>query len=433
VLFFASLGLSAWMIGAPPPRRIVLATGDPRGGFAALGRDYKARLEPLGLHVELVDSHGSVDNLRRLARAQVDVAFIQAGTARGLDGTDGLCGLAAVGSEPLWIFTTADRPAMSLRELCGRKVAVGPPDSGTSVLARQLLDEYGVTGDNTTLLPLTIGQVEQALAGGEADAAFIVCSSEAPLIRDLIADPRVRLVSLGEHRAAVTHRFRYLRPVTLPRGTLDLGRDLPPADVPLVAPHMVLAGREDLHPRVVELLLTVAQAVHAPGNRLDEPGKFPSLEGMDLPPHIASEPFLKSGESLLSRMLPYWGVRLVWQAQLLILPVLALLLPFWKTLPWIYSYRFNRILMRHYEALREVEARIDHSSDPDELRRCLEALDGLRAELEALSRKLPDHLQRDVYHWRLHVALVRSEGRDRLRRIEEAPSAPKAPMDSHVL
>src|SRR5438132_2882444 len=79
VLFFASLGLSAWLIGAPPPRRIVLATGDPRGGFAALGRDYKARLEPLGLHVELVESHGSVDNLRRLARGEADVAFIQAG------------------------------------------------------------------------------------------------------------------------------------------------------------------------------------------------------------------------------------------------------------------------------------------------------------------------------------------------------------------
>ena len=48
---------------------------------------------------------------------------------------------------------------------------------------------------------------------------------------------------------------------------------------------------------------------------------------MDLPVHIAAEKFMKSGESFLSHLLPYWSVRLLWQAQLLVLPLLVLLLP----------------------------------------------------------------------------------------------------------
>src|SRR5262245_19537535 len=111
LLFLLALGLSLWLIGSPPPRRIRLATGDPAGGFAAVGRQYKARLDRMGLRVDLVESHGSVDNLHRLQRGEVDVAFVQAGTVSLLDDADDLSGLAAIGTEPLWVFSRSLPPA----------------------------------------------------------------------------------------------------------------------------------------------------------------------------------------------------------------------------------------------------------------------------------------------------------------------------------
>jgi hypothetical protein len=173
-------------------------------------------------------------------------------------------------------------------------------------------------------------------------------------------------------------------------------------------------------------LLMAAQDIHLTGNLLDDPGQFPSLEGVELPPHVAAEKFMKSGESIVARLLPYWAVRRVWQAQLLLLPLLSLLLPFWRTLPLLYSFRINRILKRHYAALCEMEDRINHCEEPAKLRQYLESLDGLRFDLASLSRKLPAHLQRDVYHWRQHVALVRAEGQERLRRLE-ASARPDPP------
>src|SRR5262249_55090741 len=129
----------------------------------------------------------------------------------------------------------------------------------------------------------------------------------------------------------------------------------------------------------------------------------------------------KSGESYLSHVLPYRAMRLVWQVQLLILPLLALV-PLWKAIPLLYSYRINQILKHHYTALGEVEAKINGCTDAAELSRSLDEVEGLRGELEALSRKLPAHLQRDVYHWRLHVAMVRDEARARLRQLRGEPA-----------
>jgi hypothetical protein len=98
-----------------------------------------------------------------------------------------------------------------------------------------------------------------------------------------------------------------------------------------------------------------------------------------------------------------------------------------KILPMIYNYRVNRLLKRHYAALRTMESAIGQAGTPEELRDRLHALERLRADMETLSRKVPGHLQRDVYHWRLHVAVVRTEALERLAALEkrQEPAAAK--------
>src|SRR5262249_31591263 len=170
-----------------------------------------------------------------------------------------------------------------------------------------------------------------------------------------------------------------------------------------------------------------ARAIHAPGSLIDPPNRFPTLEGVDVPVHETAETYMRSGESLLARLLPYWAVRLVLQLRILILPLLAIWLPSLKTAPMIYSSRANRLLPRHYAALREAEGAIARADNPDDLRDRLGALDRLRSDMERLSRKVPAHLQRDVYHWRLHVAAVRSEAQDRLAPVRGGPGSPPPP------
>ena len=135
ILFVAVLAGSIWLLGAPPPRRIILATGDPYGGFALLGREYKSRLERMGLKVDLLESTGSIANLEAVRNRKADVGFVQSGVARIAENTDGLCSVAAIGSDPLWIFARQPKEVTSLKELAGHSVALGRPAAAPTLSA----------------------------------------------------------------------------------------------------------------------------------------------------------------------------------------------------------------------------------------------------------------------------------------------------------
>ena len=132
--------LAARFLEPSPPKKIVLATGLAGWMYNTVGREYKQRLEKLGLLVELVETNGSVENLERTVRGQADVAFAQSGTVSLVSDPNGtLRGLAALYVEPLWVFCRGRLDSESLSALRGRRIAVGPPQSGTEAVAKALL------------------------------------------------------------------------------------------------------------------------------------------------------------------------------------------------------------------------------------------------------------------------------------------------------
>jgi uncharacterized protein len=427
VVWAAALLLTAVVVGVSlrfadqfPPSRIVLATGQAGGAYDAFGREYQRRLAREGLRVELRQTAGSIENLERLLRGEVDVAFVQGGTYPLVHDPEGsLRGIAALYREPLWVFYRGRPLTDDLRGLAGRRVAVGVPGSGTEAIARALLAGLGGPTGGPDVLGLPSSEARARLEAGTIDAAFFVSSYRDANIAALLRRPDVRLLGF-RREAAITTNFRYLAPVQIPEGVLDLPGDLPRVPITLLAPAALLACRETLHPRAVEQILTVAQAVHGPGSLLDPPRAFPTRDGVDIPLHHAAESYLARGETFLSRVLPYWALGWVIQARVLLLPLLAVWVPLFKVLPWLLRWRGNRMIERHYALLRDAEAEVATAADPEALRHAVTHLEELRGQIEGLTRRLGLSHQRDVYHCRLHVALVLTEARDRLRRLEAA-------------
>jgi hypothetical protein len=62
----------------------------------------------------------------------------------------------------------------------------------------------------------------------------------------------------------------------VPRGSLDLGNDMPPEDVYLVGPTVQLVARESLHPALSDLLLEAAREVHGRPGLYRKQGEFPA-------------------------------------------------------------------------------------------------------------------------------------------------------------
>lgn len=403
-----------------PPRQIVLVTGQPDGSYEAFGREYKRRLAHEGLGVELQSSAGSVENLERLLRGKADVAFVQGGTYPLVPDPEGrLRGMAALYREPLWIFYRGRPVTDGLASLAGRRVSIGAPGSGTEATARALLGELGLPTSGDNILGLSSSEARRQLEEGTIDAAFFVSSYREVNVAALLRRPDVRLLGFTRD-VAFARNFRYLTPVRLTEGLLDLKADLPREEITLMAPAALVVCRATLHPRVVEQLLTVARDIHGGGSLIDPPLHFPTREGVDLPLHDAAESFLQHGESFMSRVLPYWALRWAVQLRLVLLPLVAVWVPLFKILPWVLRWRGNRVLERHYAMLRDAEAGIAGATDPEALRDRIARLEALRGQLEGLSRRLSLQHQRDVYHCRVHISVVLAEARDRLRQLERA-------------
>ncbi len=423
VLTIVLIGVSAvWLGGTPPPRRIVLATGQPGGVYDSFGKEYQKRLRAQGLEVELVNTAGSVDNFRRIIDGKTDVAFAQSGTYQVVSDPDHkVSGLAAIYYEPLWIFVRRGIRIEDKIAYRDGRVSVGPKGSGTEAVAKAILAEQGYDGTSPVIVNLTSVEARRQLMDGKLDVAFFVTSYRDPGIMELMRHKDLRLTSFRRD-AAYTRKFRGLTPVRLPEGLLDLRDNIPPENVMLLSPSALLVAREDINPRVVELVLKVAQAVHNPGSLIDPPLKFPSLDGVDVRVNDAADTYLTSGESFLSRNLPYRALRWVLLFKLIILPLVAVWVPLLRIAPMIAKWRKQRWLNRYYDQLRKLEDKLATARGPNELRDGINELEALRGEVQAVSGKLPLQQQQDVYHWRLHISLILNEATKRLGGMEAQQS-----------
>jgi uncharacterized protein len=421
VLTIVVVSVSVATMDPFPPRRIVIATAQPDGTYDALGREYQRRLRREGLTVDLRRTVGSVENLELLARGKVDVAFVQGGIYRSADDPEQrIRGMAAIYREPLWIFYRGKPITDGLAALAGRRISIGAAGSGTEAVSRALFEALGLPTTGENVLRLTSTDARRALEEERIDAAFFVASYTDSNVTRLLHRPDVNLLGFTRD-VAFARNFRYLTPVRLDQGLLDLKADLPREDVTLMAPAALLVCRESLHPRVVEQVLSIARNVHGPGSLIDPPGRFPTREGVDLPLHEAADSFLTRGESLLSRVLPYWGLRWFLQARLVLLPLLAVWFPLFGIMPILLNWRGNHVLAQQYALLRDAEAEVARASGPEALRDVINRIESLRSRIEALAQRLPLKHQRDLYHCRLHVSLVLAEARERLLGMVKEP------------
>jgi hypothetical protein len=202
---------------------------------------------------------------------------------------------------------------------------------------------------------------------------------------------------------AYTRRFAFLRPVALPRGTVDLAADLPPQDLPLAATRATLAVRADLHPALVQLLLHTARQVHSPPGWFQRGGDFPQPSADELPLAPAAERYYRNGPPWLQQYLPFWLANFVDRMWIVLLPLLAALVPLSRVLPPLVTLRLRSRVYRWYAHLRAIEHELEApGADLEALRARLEQLD---AQTENIG--LPLSFTNELYDLRGHIHLVR--------------------------
>ncbi len=387
-----------------PPRVVVMSTGGEGGAYQAFGLRYQALLAKDGIKVELRPSTGAVENVARLRdeSSDVAVAFVQGGIGKAAD-PPVLQTLGRLYDEPLWVFYRGAAQLDRINELRGKRIAVGPEGSGTRDLALAILDASGLQ-TNVTLLDLGGPAAADALIEGTADAAFIVAGLDAAIVRRLIRTDGIRLMSFSRARAYEA-RLPYLHRLVLPRGSLDLVRDLPGEDVALVAPTANLVAKESLHPALAYLVLQAAREIHGGPGPFHRIGEFPSPGNVDFPMSSEAERFYRSGPPFLQRFLPFWAATLIDRLVVLLLPLFAVALPLFRIIPKLYAWRVRRKVYRWYGELKFLEEEVRSRPRGNDASNEIERLTEIEDEVSDL--RVPLGFAHEVYTLRMHIKLVR--------------------------
>ncbi|MGO8920181.1 MAG: TAXI family TRAP transporter solute-binding subunit [Stellaceae bacterium] len=387
------------------PRVVVMATGAAGGAYSEYGERYREIFARQGVTLTLLHSRGSIENLAMLRRQDfgVTIALVQSGLTDAEKSPE-LVSLGTISYEPVWIFWRGEPSTRGgLDQLHGKRISIGPADSGMRHLALELLARNEIDEGNTELLPFTPDEAAERLIAGDIQAAIILAAPDSPAVQRLLGSPNVGLISLTRADAYVA-LYPFLSKVVLPAGFTDMAHDRPSADVDMVAVKASLVVRRELQSAVQYLLLDAAAQIHSHAGVFQKAGEFSAGEATDLPLSDSARQFYKSGMPFLQRYLPLWLAVLTEQLAILLIPFAGLAYGLLRVLPAVYGWGVQRRIYRLYGELKLLELKLEDHSSEQRSGALLAELSGLEDRVSHL--RVPVSFAHMLYTLRHNIKLV---------------------------
>ncbi|NJQ01936.1 TAXI family TRAP transporter solute-binding subunit [Streptomyces zingiberis] len=207
----AGLALLAWWLlplrDTPAARGTVsFSTGVPTGVYWRYGDLLKERLadDLPEVDVRLETSEGSVQNLQRLVSGQANFTIATADAVAAYReanprGARQLRACARLYDDYLQLVVPEDSEVTRAADLKGKRVAIGQPGSGVSLITHRLLRAAGLDPEeDITAVRVGIDRMPEMLREGRIDAFFWSGGLPTGAVADLAGEEPVRLVQLGD-------------------------------------------------------------------------------------------------------------------------------------------------------------------------------------------------------------------------------------------
>lgn len=149
---------------------------------------------------------GAVENAGLLIDGKLDLGFVAASTLydaqhgqNSFEGKDGTKVQALFSFFPEVVqILSVDQSIKTIPDLKGKRVAVGSAGSGTEVMARAILDIYGMSYDDINEDFLGFGDAASGLKDGTVDAAFTWAGIPTASVMELCATHSISMISFTD-------------------------------------------------------------------------------------------------------------------------------------------------------------------------------------------------------------------------------------------
>ena len=191
-------------------------------------------------------------------------------------------------------------------------------------------------------------------------------------------------------------------------GEVDLGRDIPNADINLLASQNRLLVRNDLHPALQSLLLEAMREVHWPAGPFNRLGEFPAEQTNDLPLSPTAEVFYRSGPTFWQRYTSFWLTSLISRIVFFVIPLIVAMIPvigFARRLyRWLHLHRIDQL----HRALGRVEHELaQNASNSSRLAEYQMRIVEIESEVRTL--KVARTFEVDLHRLRVHLRMVQED------------------------
>lgn len=282
---------------------LYFVTGGPMGTYYAIGGTMTDVLNPLLTESSLTleSSGASRANLEmieegdaHLATVQNDVMFYAyTGTSlfEGEEPFKNFSAVAGLYDETVQIIT-CDSAIQSVADLAGKTVSVGDAGSGVEFNAKQILEAYGISFDDITVVNASFGDSAEGLEKGEIDAAFIVAGAPTTAVEELADTNPISFVQLDdEHIAALQKDYDFYTESIIPAGTYP-GVDTDATTVSVRA--TLVASNEVSEDAIYELLKTMfdnKDALAKGHAKFESLNAEDAVKGMSVPFHAGAKKY----------------------------------------------------------------------------------------------------------------------------------------------
>jgi len=304
VLILISIGTAYILTNVSWDRKVVIEGGPTIGFFYETGEAINDYLRLNGVESELTYRD---DTLRIIGDVSdpdnpVNVGFVAQPVSASA--FPNVVSLGSIVQEPLLFFANAELGSdLSIGDLAGKRVQVGPKLSGVRGVAMAALNAYELT----PLIEIQEDPTSEGIAKvlrGESDAVALLFPPQTPIIENLALDPRLTLVDLPFAQALATD-IGYVQQMTLPASSFDLADQIPSRDINTIGIPVTVIASDDLPPGNVLLIAERLEQLFSGATVTSAAGTFPNFIDSQLPADPTAADYYASGMPWQFRSLPH--------------------------------------------------------------------------------------------------------------------------------
>lgn len=284
---------------------ITVASGPTSGIYYPIGGGIGTVVgTDLGYRSSVQSTGASVENINLILNKKAELAIVMSdavlqayqafGAFQGQEPKTDLRGLMGLYPNYVQLVTLESSGIKTFKDLKGKRVGVGAPNSGVEVNARLMFEAHGMSYTDIRPDYLNYGEAIDQMRNGMVDAAFVTSGIPNATVLDLATTKKIRIIPIeGEGMAYLKQKYPFFTADIIPAGTYGNDADVNTAtimNILLVSKDLPDAVAYDLTKGIFEHIDKI-QATHNAAKK--HVNLQSALEGMVVPLHPGVEKYFK--------------------------------------------------------------------------------------------------------------------------------------------